>query len=292
MKLSSLADPQKLRLHSWRRWKALRRAFRSPVPSRPVFVLGRQRSGTSMLMYLLEMHSDTEVYDEAHRSPVFRRFRLASYEAVDAAVERSRAPIVCMKPICDSHLATELLERFPGARVVWLYRGFADAARSAVVMWETADRALRRVCRGEGGGGWFEEGLTPATRGTLRGIYRDELTPFECTCLGWWARNRIVLEQRLAGRSDVHLLRYENLVEDVEARARELFGFLGLPFQERVTRHVHSRSVRAADESGIHPDVRALCRELERELDELASGACRDEPPATSPEPGRDAQGL
>lgn len=269
MKLSSLTDPQKLRLHGWRRLKALRRVLRSPVPSRPVFVLGRQRSGTSMLMYLLEMHSQTEIYDEADRSPVFRRFRLAGDEAVERAVEQSRAPVVCLKPICDSHLATRLLERFPGSRAIWIYRGFADAARSAVVMWEAADRALRRVCRGEGDGGWFEEGLTPATLEVLRRIYRDDMTPFDCTCLGWWARNRLVLEQHLAERPEVYLLRYEHLVEDVEPKTRELFAFLGLPFQERVVRHVHSRSVRAADKSKVHPEVRSLCEDLERELDAL-----------------------
>ena len=269
MRLSSLADRRKLRLHAWRRFKALRRAFRPPVPSRPVFVLGRQRSGTSMLMYLLEMHSETEIYDEADRSPVFHRFRLVSYEAVEAAVGRSRAPVVCLKPICDSHLATGMLARFPDARVVWLYRGFADAARSAVGMWATADRALRRVCRGEGDGGWFEEGLTPSTLEILRRVYRDDLSALECTCLGWWARNRLVLEQGLAERPEVHLLRYEDLVGDVEARTRKLFGFLDLPFQARVTRHVHSRSVRAAVPPDLDPEVRELCASLEEELDGL-----------------------
>ncbi len=272
MKLSSLKDPQKLRLHGWRLYKSSRRRFLSPVDSRPVFVLGRQRSGTSMLMYLLEMHSQTQIYDEAHRSAVFDRFRLAGYEAVASAIARSAAPVVCFKPICDSHLATDLLNRFPDARIIWMVRGFADAARSAVSMWATADRAIRRIGRGEHHGGWFEEGITPEAKEILRRVYRDSLTPVECTCLVWWVRNRLVLEQALAQRPEVYLLRYETLVADVEAQTRELFAFLGLPFQERVTRHVHSRSVRAAADLELAPEVLTLCRDLEAELDALIPG--------------------
>lgn len=267
MKLSSLRDRKKVRMHAIRRWKRLRRMLLPPQDSLPAFVFGQQRSGTGMLMYMLEMHDMTELYDEASDSPVFREYRIRSFEAVDAALARSCARVVCLKPICDSHVIRRFLERYPEGKHLWIHRHYLDAANSAIRRFENSDRALRIVCTGGTGGGWFQEGISDEMLRRLKEVYRPHLSLFECACLVWWARNRIVLEEDLAREENVYLLRYEDLVTRVEEETRELFRFLGLPFQRSVTAQVHAQSIRRHDYPPVDPAVADLCEKLTESLD-------------------------
>src|SRR5688572_14116239 len=268
MKLSSLRDRNKVRMHAFRRWKRLRRMLLPPQDSSlPAFVFGRQRSGTSMLMYLLEMHDMTELYDEARDSPVFREYRIWSFEAVDAALARSRARVVCLKPICDSHVIRRFLERYPEGKHLWIHRHYLDAANSAIRKFENSDRALRIVCTGGSGGGWFQEGISGEMLRRLKEVYRPHLSPFESACLVWWARNRVVVEEDLAREENVYILRYEDLVTRVEEETGELFRFLRLPFQRKVTAHVHARSIQRHNYPPVDPAVACLCEELTESLD-------------------------
>ena len=256
-------------MHTFRRWKRLRRMLLPPPQdsSLPAFVFGQQRSGTSMLMYLLEMHDMTELYDEAWESPVFREYRIRSFEAVDVALARSRARLVCVKPICDSHVIRRFLERYPEGRHLWIHRHYLDAANSTIRMFEKSDRALRIVCTGGTGGGWFQEGISEEMLRRLKKVYRPHFSRLECACLVWWARNRLVLEEDLAREENVYLLRYEDLVTRVEEETRQLFRFLGLPFQRSVTAHVHAESIRRHDYPPVDPTVADLCEELTENLD-------------------------
>src|SRR5690606_34098566 len=128
-------------------------------------------------------------------------------------LNRAKYPLVCFKPICDSHLIRELPTTFAEGHLVWAYRHYTDVANSSLRKFEHATRAIRLVCTGQPGAGWFGEGLSSEVAEELRSLYEAEtLSDFDLACLVWWARNQIMLDSGLAGRPSVTLVKYETLV--------------------------------------------------------------------------------
>ena len=247
--------------------KTLLQQLRSDCESRPVFVLGKQRSGTSMLMFCFHRHPEVLVFDEHRNNPAFQDFRLRDSVAVRQLIQRSRLPFVCFKPICDSHRIHQLLDDFPDARCVWIYRDFRDVANSSLRKFDAPTRAIRLVCTNQEGGGWFQEGVSPAVAAVLRQVYTPDLSAFDLSCLVWWARNQIVLEQGVLDDDRVTLLQSETLVTAPETTLRWLFGRLGVPYVTRVATNIQASSVARHHAEPMNPRVQMLCEETLTALD-------------------------
>lgn len=262
--MNSLAifDPQKRGRLVSRAGKAFRQFFSAPVETTPVFILGNQRSGTTMLMFAFHLHPEIAVYDESRDSPSFLNFRLRSLETTEKLIAATSFPVACFKPLADSHLAGPLLKRFPAARCIWALREYGDVANSSLRKFPHATMAIRLVCNGQEGGGWFQEGISDETGKILRSLPWHDFSDFDFACLVWWARNRLFFEQNLNEDTRVMLLRYEKLVPAPEVSLQRVTQFLGVPFSSRMTRYIHARSVAKHPSPEIAPSVRGLCDEL------------------------------
>lgn len=270
MQFSSLQNPERRRKHLSRWTKKLRRLFAGPVESTPVFVVGKQRSGTTMLMIVLELHPDTEIYDEAHDSAAFDRYCLRPDARIQKLVERSRAPFVCFKPLMDSHRVPELLTTFPNGRVVWMARDPRDVANSTLRKFAGSNDRVRAFCEGREPDNGIAREVSAPTLERLRELYRPDLSEFDVACLEWWIRNRIVVDQGLDEDPRVRFVRYERLVESGAAGVHAIFDFLGLRPNAGATAHVHARSVGRHPAPPIDSAVGEACDELLAHLGELA----------------------
>lgn len=219
-----------------------------------------------MLMDALEIHDDTEVFEECARSAVYEDFRVRSFEAVAQVTQRSRAEVTCFKPVCDSHLIGRFLDRFEEGCFLWMYRSCRDSANSTIRKFAGSDRAIRITCEGGSGGGWLQEGVSPSMLRTLQSVYRPDLDRFELSCLTWWARNRIAIEQDIAASDRVMFLSYEDLVSDGVAQIQRVFDFLGLRFLPKTIKHMHTRSIRKNPPPPLDAAIMAMCDELDAEL--------------------------
>ncbi len=269
MRLSSLKSPEKRARYVAKTRKSLLQFFRPAVPTRPVFIAGMQRSGTTMMMNVFHLRSDTAVYDEARDSSVFEDFRIRSVDVLRGSLSAQSLPVAVYKVICDSHQITELLDAFPDARVLWVYRNAEDNADSQLRKFANPVGAVKLVHANRPGGGWFAEGVSESTRRTLQEISADALSDFDWACLNWWARNRLFLELELAADDRVELLRYEELVVNPREVLGQVIDWLGLPHKDRSFRFVHSRSVDKKDLPDLHPRVKELCDSL---MDSMNSG--------------------
>jgi sulfotransferase family protein len=267
MKLSSIRSAEKraklMAQLSKKAWSLLE----SPADTQPVFIVGPQRSGTTMLMDVFHLHPDTDVFDEARRSPVYLDFRVRSIATLKDSIDRSTKRFACYKIICDSHILPIFLEALPSAKVIWSYRGVTDNANSALKKFPHATRAIRLVCDGKPGGGWFAEGVSAEVAAVLRALPLTELSELDYACLAWWARNHLFFELGVEKLAQVRLLRYESLVQEPVDVLRRLFEWVGLSWSNPVCRFIHSRSVRQTDLSRLHPAVASLCGDLEQRLD-------------------------
>jgi len=256
-----------LRLYAKRLAKELRFTIRRTTNTVPIFVFGQQRSGTTMLMSAFDWNDECRVYEEGDRR-VFRDLRIPDFSRLAETFARSGARRACVKPLCDSHRIDEFIDAFPESRRIWMFRDYLAVSGSAVRRFPNAHLTLRAICTGQRTHTWFEEGLSPATRNTLESIYRAELSPRECACLIWWARNTIAIERRLAGRA--WFADYDQLVRDKHAEFARLYRYLGLELDPRTIDFVHDAS-RARDTVEIDPQVGALCTGLLAELRQSAA---------------------
>lgn len=254
------------------RWsKVLRRVGRPPADSHCLFVCGQQRSGTTMMMRVLQIHPDTEVFHELPDSPAFHRYCLRDLETLDRLVAGSRAPVVCFKPLMDSYRAGELLEHFDGSRVLWMLRHYTDVANSTLHRFADPNVNLRRILEGEPGGEHMRREISDDSLATMQALYRSDLSEADLACLRWWGRNRIVLEQRLHEHPRLRLQPYEDLVESGRPAVNEILGWAGLQSSAHAVRHVHARSVGRNPAPDLAPEVHDLCEDLHRALTEVAA---------------------
>jgi hypothetical protein len=87
----------------------------------PVFVVGCQRSGTTMLLNVLERSPLCRVYHEGDET-VFSNYHLKEDAAIQKQVCKSLQQIVVFKPLNDLQHTDLLLETFPNAKAIWIFR--------------------------------------------------------------------------------------------------------------------------------------------------------------------------
>jgi hypothetical protein len=246
-----------------------------------------------MLMHVFHLHPEVRAYDESASSAAFSEYRIRTWEGISRLAEASPFPAVCFKPLVDSHLIGEFMRRFPAGRFLWVYRHYADVARSSLRRFGEGTTPVKEACRGERGGHWFHEGLSPQSRQILESFAGTSLSELDYACLTWWARNQIVLESVCTGDPRLRLVRYEELIEAPQARFAELFSYLGLSVLQGPIRHVRARPKAEDGRGADSPRVDELCRGLLGDLDRARRyGEARQQQPAYAPqrlEPGREA---
>ena len=246
------------------------------------FVFGCQRSGTKMMMRVLDRSPATRIFHE-NNALAFDDFQLRSDAVLRALVAANPAPAPIFKPICDSQNADLLLERFPEAHGLWTYRAPDDVANSAVQKWGGHQReVVTAVANGDlTTWGWRTARLGPALVDAVRGAWRPDLSDHEGALLFWYLRNALYFQLGLDTHPRMLLVRYEDLVQDPAAHFPAVFAHLGAPFDAAFLDKVHAGSVGRAQPAPASPAIRALCDGLLARLDARARAPTT--PPVVSP---------
>lgn len=233
-----------------------------------VFLFGAQRSGTNMIAHGLDEAPEFRVYNEGHRD-AFDDFRLRSLSTIEALIDRSRAEYVLFKPLCDSHRAEEILDRFgPRARAIWAYREVDGRVRSALAKFGDSNlRVLRAYAAGEAPDAWQVQGISPENADFVRSLRPDRLSAESGAALFWYVRNSIYFERSLDDRTDAILVSYDAFIADPDTTARALCAFLDLPFRQRLFTHVKPRPPERRQPLAIDARIRERCTELQERLD-------------------------
>lgn len=263
---------QRLELEGWLRlkWLAHRGVYapRRRASSAVTFVAGVQRSGTNMLMDVLEQSLLTDVYHE--RDPrAFDNYIMRDIDTIAALHRRCRAPHFIIKSLCELQRLPQLRERFPEARIVWILRHYDDVVNSMLVSFRNHASQIRRLAEDKLSVDWRGEGMSDATQQLLKRFAGPELTDASGAALMWYLRNVLFFEQGLAGDPRVMLVSYEDLVSVPEAEFARIFQFIGLPYRSWHSRKVVASSIRKRQPPGIDPAVRQECEQLLNRFQQL-----------------------
>ncbi len=233
-----------------------------PVDRRRVFVAGVQRSGTNLLMQVLDRAWDTDVYHETDPR-AFHRYEMRPQLVIEALMARSRAPVFVLKSLCELQDLGDLMRRHAPARTLWMLRGYEEVTRSMLASFGNFVRQAHRLAEDKAGSEWRGRGMSDATQKILREAVEDGLDEASAAALMWYYRNVLFFEQGFAGDPGVRLVRYESLLADPQLECCRIATFLGLPLSPRAVAAITPRAVVSGGVE-VSPLVRRHCDALMR----------------------------
>jgi hypothetical protein len=225
--------------------------------SRHLFIAGMQRSGTNMLMDVLERSFETDVFHE-HDPRAFHDYEQRAPAILHDLAERSHAPLVIFKALLESDLLPQLLDEFASAKAIWSVRDYRDVVNSAKRSFPHLQRTITRMVT-QPGDYWQSRGALPPIFETLKRLYRPDLSLNASAALFWYARNALYFELNMADDERIMLVRYEDLVSEPLEQFRRVFEFAELPLHRWATAKVHSRSIARHNAPDLPEDIEALC---------------------------------
>jgi len=260
----------------WRNWKNIRHHLLRNDPAqklkRVIFVAGVQRSGTNMLMRVLDKSIDTRVYRES--DPLaFDDYEMRPFTIIREVIGRTNAPFVVIKALCESDRLRALLDRFENSRAIWLIRNYSDVINSQLHLWDDQVEVLRRIVSNRSGLDWQGRGISDSTYSLICELAVSELTRPSASGLFWYWRNMTFFDQRLDSDPRVLPVHYDKLVMDPRSGFRDIFKFLGIPFDEKLAGLVSSRSVGKDARPKLDPRIKSLCDEMQERLSKYGLGA-------------------
>jgi Sulfotransferase domain len=237
------------------------RLFHNNAPdARAMFILGVQRSGTTILGRCLNKCLELEVYGET--SKAMKKWRLRSPDTIKSIIKTSRSKAVVFKPLTESHRALELMTFSPDSIVCWMYRRPADRANSAVAKFGSTNlKVLAAFARGEGLQTWQAQGLSQENLELVRSFDYEKMSRHDAAGLFWYIRNSLFFDQNLVHLENVVPLAYEDLVKDPEKVMAGLCRILGCRFSVSMSRAIHANSV-GRSPSKLGDEVDKLCQPL------------------------------
>jgi len=245
----------------WRHAKAWRQRLRPRPVARHVFVAGMQRSGTNLLMDVLDASAATRVFHETDPR-AFERYEMRDPAVIRQLAQSSPAPVFVIKALCELDRLPERMSLFAPSRTLWLVRDWRDSVHSAIRSFGNFVPQWQRLAHGDAND-WRGRGMSPATRELLMALYRADASEAEGAAIMWFYRNVLFFEHRLAADPRVRVVFYEALVQQPMREVAAVYDFLELSgFSAAIAGRIHARSVRHRSPPDISPAVAALCDEL------------------------------
>lgn len=245
----------------WRHAKAWRQRLRPRPVALHVFVAGMQRSGTNLLMDVLEASAATQVFHETDPR-AFERYEMRDPAVIRELAANCPAPVFVIKALCELDRLRAMMDDFAPARSLWVVRDWRDSVHSAIKSFGNFVPQWKRLAHGEANG-WRGRGMSDATRELLAVLYRPDASEAEGAAIMWYYRNVLFFEQKLDTDPRVRLVFYEDLVRNPGPEVAAIYGALGLQgFHAGIAQRIHARSVKHHSPADIAPAVAALCDDL------------------------------
>jgi hypothetical protein len=254
------------RLRKLARRYALNTLAGGPPATRVVFIMGAQRSGTRVPLVALESAPDILTFREGAR-PFFKAGRLAPDEVLDRLFADCAFPVLVLKPLCDSHRARQLLDRFPDARVLWIFRGYHETITSSSLKWRSGIDAVEQLVAGRlRSDDWRLGGLSPEHLDAARRLYQPGLSLDHANAILWYLRSRLLLDQQLFGCARTLVIKYEDLTAAPAIHFPRVFDFVGQTLQPQYLSGVH-RNSSGRRVANVPRFVEDVCNQLYEQID-------------------------
>ncbi|GBD98065.1 sulfotransferase domain protein [bacterium BMS3Abin07] len=237
----------------------------------PVSVVGVQRSGTTMLLNILQHSPECSVYHEGNKE-AYDNFRIKPDNKIKRLIKMNKKRIIIIKPINDLQYTDRFLEIHHNAKAVWIYRDYHDVINSAVKKWGEAQKNMMLgISKGyikHPGQNALSERMTSETLRLVRKIANEKMSSADGAALLWYIRNLLYFDLNLHENRRVLIVKYEDLINMSLQRVERIFNFISCTFNEVYTYEIFTSSVRKTPAPIINLEIEILCKELMDRLNE------------------------
>ena len=243
---------------------------KSPPP-KILFIMGCQRSGTSLLTRIFVRDLFSVVYRESSKlsSDDELKLRLNKLPVVQKEIERHHAKLIVAKPLVESQNAAHILQYFPSGYSLWAYRHYKDVAASSLKAFgdDVGVRDIRPFLNNDQTN-WRSQNSSEETRAIIQKHYSKDMNAHDAAALFWFARNQLFFEQDLHEHPRVAMLRYEDFVVDPPKAIAQIYQFLNFEFPgKHILKEVHAKSVKKGNNIQLSTEIETLCQNLYERLE-------------------------
>lgn len=236
-----------------------RRLQNSNIDTKAVFIVGNQRSGTTMLVSKLNRHFWIDVFHES--SIAMRDWHLKPFSELGLIIKSSKAKICIFKPLEDSHRVNELLEYFKDSRALFIFRHYSDVVNSSIKLgWGTH---LKQYINNIHDNIEFKYSgplnLTPQNIQTINDLYYENKSAENCAALVWYLRNTIYFDHNLHVNPKVLLIQFERIVSNPQKEFKDVIHFIGLRPSRSVLYDVRNLTLRKTNPPVIDEPILKIC---------------------------------
>ncbi len=199
------------------------------------------------------------MYEEDHPA-AFENFRLRDDKSVEGLIAQRRAPVALFKPILSTIRTGRLLQRFPSAKAIFMFRHYGKVIPSSLKRFGINNR-LAHV------NGWvrnnfaeFASSLPPlTTQAMVRSLWSPSLTPESGCALYWLFYNQLYFDLQLDESPRVTLVRYETLIREPVKTFKRLCSFTGISYTPQMVEDIYTSSVQQTTPLDLDADIREAC---------------------------------
>ncbi len=237
-----------------------------------LFIVGCQRSGTSMLLNVFDRDLNTKCFGEFSKltsNDSLGEIRLNSLELVKEEFSKVKAPFIVVKPLVESQNISELLDYFDNSRAVWMFRNYKDVASSNIKHFgiDNGSEDLKPIVDDEPNN-WRSEKVSGHVRETIAKYFSKDMDPHDAAALFWFARNSLFFDLELQKDPRIMLCCYEDLVLDPEKYVRNMYQRAGQVYPAmNITAEVHSNSRRKGRDIALSPEIERIAQEMQNKLE-------------------------
>ena len=252
----------------------------------PVFVLGCQRSGTTVCLEMFSKTRQFTVFGEGDARAMTTNYCIRPKADIDRLIDDAKTRYVILKPLNDSQLADRFLDDYPKGKVIWLYRNVYDTVNSAVMKWGAGQaKMMTTIGRALANTDSLDAAIESMQDWPSCAMYAHRMSEETCkkliswttapidentgAAILWYIRNQIFFDCELHEHRRATLLQYDQYVTNPTSEVRRVCDFLGARFSKRMVSDVHGKSVGRRPPPEIAPGVLAACLELEGQLDKI-----------------------
>ena len=235
-----------------------------------LFIIGCQRSGTSLILRIFENDLNTKTFAEHSilSSKDEYKIRLNPLHLLKKDIQKFRASFIVLKPLVESQNVLKLLEYFDNSKALWMYRDFRDVAASNLNYFSINNgiKNLRPIVENDISN-WISEKVSKNVREIILSHFSENMNPYDAAVLFWYTRNCLYFELGLDQNPNILLCKYEDLTARPVHIVKAIYRNLNQNYPgAKIHKEIHSKSLNRGQKINLSPKVEKLANGL---LDKL-----------------------